>query len=254
MAVPGIVRRLDGFVPLAPNLAWRNAPLGALMDGAFPCQPRFQFANEADLGALAECARGAAVGARHVIYISGNAGVGAGVVVEGALLAGRSGYAGEVGHMKVNPVGHRCRCGARGCWESEIGAAAVLRRAGRRPNGGREAVAAVLLDAKAGNPRALKALRDTGEWIGRGAASLINIFNPDLLVFGGVLRGVFLASEAVVMDELRRHTLPQSGADAAVVVSGLGTDSVLIGAAELSFSEFLANPMGGVMWSGPQDP
>ena len=200
-------------------------------------------ANEADLGALAECARGAAVGFRHVIYVSGNAGVGGGIVVEGSLLAGRSGYSGEVGHMKVNPDGHRCRCGARGCWESEVGAAAVLRRAGRRATDMVTAVAGVLSDARAGDPAATNAVRETGRWIGRGAANLINIFNPDMLVFGGALGSVFLAAEPVVMDELRRQVLPQPGAEAAVVVAGLGTGSVIVGAAELALSDFLAAPV-----------
>jgi predicted NBD/HSP70 family sugar kinase len=246
VAVPGIVRRSDGFVHLAPNLLWHDVPFGRLLSSQLPGWPGVLLANEADLGALAECARGAAVGFRHVIYISGNAGVGAGIVVEGSLLAGRSGYAGEVGHMKVNPDGHRCRCGGRGCWESEIGAAAVLRRAGRRATDVQTAMAGVLSDARAGDPAASHAVRETGRWIGRGAANLINIFNPDMLVFGGALRSVFLDAEPVVMDELRRYVLPQAGAEAAVVVAGLGTGSVLVGAAELAFSDFLAGPMVAV--------
>jgi predicted NBD/HSP70 family sugar kinase len=242
-AVPGIVRRDDGFVHLAPTLLWHNVPFGSLLSTQLSGQPAVMVANEADLGALAECARGAAVGARHVVYISGNTGVGAGIVVEGALLGGRSGYAGEVGHMKVNAHGHRCRCGARGCWESEVGAAAVLRRAGRQATDIRAAVAGVLSDAQAGDPKSLQAVRETGQWIGRGAANLINIFNPDMLVFGGALRSVFVAAERIVMDELRNQVLPQAGAEVAVVVAGLGTDSALVGAAELAFSDFLADPM-----------
>ena len=243
VAIPGIVRRGEGFVHLAPNLVWRNVPFGALLSEHLPGQPGVLVANEADLGALAECARGAAVGHRHVIYVSGNTGVGGGIVVDGALLAGRSGYAGEVGHMKVNPDGHRCRCGARGCWESEIGATAVLRRAGRRASEVRAGVARVLSDAQAGDPKASKAVMETGQWMGRGAANLINIFNPDLLVFGGALRSVYLAAEAVVLRELHRDVLPQAGAEAAVAAAGLGADSVLLGAAELAFADFLAGPV-----------
>ena len=255
VAVPGIVRRSDGFVHLAPNLEWHDVGLGSLLSGRMPGLAPLRVANEADLGALAESARGAGVGSRHMIYISGNTGVGAGVVVEGALLAGRSGYAGEVGHMKVNPHGHRCRCGARGCWESEVGAAAVLRRAGRKPSDirsgdVRDAVAAVLSQAQAGDPKAAGALRGTGQWIGRGAANLVNIFNPEVLVFGGALRGVFLAVQHTVLEELHRQALPQAGAEVAAVGAGLGADSVLVGAAELAFSDFLANPMA-VLVAGP---
>ena len=120
VAVPGIVRRGEGFVHLAPNLAWKNVPFGALLSEHLPGKLGVLVANEADLGALAECARGAAVGHRHVIYVSGNTGVGAGIVVDGALLAGRSGYAGEVGHMKMNPDGQRCRCGAEGAGKARL--------------------------------------------------------------------------------------------------------------------------------------
>jgi len=252
VAVPGIVRRGDGFVHLAPNLDWHDVALGSLLSGRLPGRGPLRVANEADLGALAECARGAGVGFRHVVYISGNTGVGAGVVVEGVLLAGQSGYAGEVGHMKVNAHGHRCRCGARGCWESEIGAAALLRRAGHRPGDiwstdVRSAVAGVLSDAREGDTKAAEALRGTGQWIGRGAANLVNIFNPELLVFGGALRDVFLATRDIVMDELCHQALPQAGAEVAAVGAGLGPDSVLVGAAELALADFLADPIAVVV-------
>ena len=92
--------------------------------------------------------------------------------------------------MKVNPDGRRCHCGGRGCWETEIGAAAILRRAGRRSTDFRAAVLRVLGDASAGDATASKAISETVRWIGRGTADLINIFNPDLVVFGGTLREV----------------------------------------------------------------
>ena len=226
VAVPGIVRRSDGFVHLAPNLLWHDVPLGHLVSKRLPVLSDVLVANEADLGALAESSRGAAVGCKHVIYISGDAGVGGGILVDGSLLAGRSGYAGEVGHMKVNPDGHRCRCGGRGCWESEIGAAAVLRRE-------------VTLHAPG-------IVRETGRWVGRGAANLINIFNPDVVVFGGALRNLFLVAEPVITRELRRQVLPQAGTEATVVAAGLGAGSVLVGAAELAFSDFLVSPKTAV--------
>jgi predicted NBD/HSP70 family sugar kinase len=244
VAVPGVVRRDDGFVHLAPNLSWRNVPFASLLSVRLPGRPVVQVANEADLGALAEHGWGAAVGSRHMIYVSGNTGVGAGIIVDGALLAGRSGYAGEVGHMKVNPDGHRCHCGGRGCWETEIGAGAVLRRSGRRSADLRSGIARVLAKAEAGDQKSVAALHQTGLWIGRGTANLINIFNPELVVFGGALRGIFLAAETVVSEELRRQVLPQAGAEATVVGAGLGNDSVLIGAAELAFSDFLSDPLG----------
>jgi len=119
----------------------------------------------------------------------------------------------------------------------------VLRRAGRRATDVQTAVAGVLSDARAGDPAAMNAVRETGRWIGRGAANLVNIFNPDILVFGGALQSVFLAAEPLVMDEFRRQVLAHAGAEATVVVAGLGTRSVLIGAAELAFADFLGDPV-----------
>jgi len=283
VGVPGIVRRADGFVHLAPNLGWREVTFGPMLAEHLACShrnaealtpedlserwrgrqpeptsaydrpssPSVAVANEADLGALGEYAHGAAVGARNMIYISGNTGVGAGIVVEGALLSGRSGYAGEVGHMKVRPEGHRCHCGATGCWETEVGAAAVLRRAGRTARDLRAGVVSVLSDAQAGDSRCAEALVDTARWLGRGAADLVNIFNPELLVFGGTLAGVVSTTKPIVMAEVRRQALPQSGSEVSVVEAGLGSDAVLVGAAELALSSFLASPLSALASSVP---
>ena len=84
------------------------------------------------------------------MFISGEVGVGGGIIVDGRPLTGAAGYGGEVGHMPVNPNGVACRCGSIGCWETEIGEDALLRLAGRPPGGGRAAVDAVLRDAEAG--------------------------------------------------------------------------------------------------------
>ena len=143
-------------------------------------------ANEADLGALAELRRGAAVDAQHVLFISGEVGVGGGLIVDGQQLTGAGGFAGEVGHMPVNPDGRTCRCGSVGCWETEIGEGALLRRAGHPPDAGREEVEAVLREAAAGAPDVLEALDAVGRWLGFGLAGLVNVFNPQVVVLGGL--------------------------------------------------------------------
>ena len=138
VAVVGIVRRADGFVTMAPNLGWRDVPLGERLAVALDTTLPIVVANEADLGALAEWRRGAAVGADHVLFVSGEVGVGGGIIVDGRQLTGAAGYGGEIGHMPVNPDGSRCRCGSIGCWETEVGEGALLRRAGHAPDAGRE--------------------------------------------------------------------------------------------------------------------
>jgi predicted NBD/HSP70 family sugar kinase len=130
IAVVGLVRRSDGLVRLAPNLGWQEVPLVDALVPRLGIQVGVDVANEADLGALAEHRRGAAIGVKDVVYVSGEVGVGAGVIVDGRPLDGADGYAGEVGHVPVHVGGAPCRCGSAGCWETEIGERALLARAG----------------------------------------------------------------------------------------------------------------------------
>ena len=118
VAMVGVVRLSDGLVRLAPNLGWREVPLGELLAQRLKLGLPVIVANEADLGALAEHRRGVAVGIDDVLYLSGEVGVGGGLIVDGQPLLGASGYAGEVGHMPVNPGGATCRCGSVGCRET----------------------------------------------------------------------------------------------------------------------------------------
>ncbi|MGZ9277386.1 MAG: ROK family protein, partial [Candidatus Limnocylindrales bacterium] len=172
VAIVGVVRRSDGMVSMAPNLGWRDEPLGARLTQALDLQVPIAFANESDLAALAEHRRGAARAIDDVVLVWGSVGVGGGLVVGGEPLTGSAGYSGEVGHIPVNPDGYACRCGSIGCWETEVGSIALLRRAGFPPEGGHEAVDAVLAQAVAGDPIALAAFAETGRWLGIGLAGI----------------------------------------------------------------------------------
>jgi hypothetical protein len=115
VAVVGVVRRSDGLVSMAPNLGWRDVALGQALRRSLDTLIPIFVANEADLGALAEFRRGAARGHQNVIFISGEVGVGGGLIVDGRPMTGVSGYSGEIGHMPFNPdTGASCRCGAVG--------------------------------------------------------------------------------------------------------------------------------------------
>jgi predicted NBD/HSP70 family sugar kinase len=242
VAVVGVVRRSDGLVSMAPNLGWRDEPLGKRLALALRTTVPIALANEADLAAIAEHRRGAARGVDHLVMLWGSVGVGGGVIVGGAPLTGASGYGGEVGHMPVNPDGLPCRCGSIGCWESEVGGAALLRRAGYPPEGGTEALAAVMRDAQAGAPRALTALAETGRWLGIGIAGLINILNPELVLIGGELAPFYPYVRSALEAELDRRALRSSRQVARVTPAKLGLDAPLIGAAELAFEPMLADP------------
>ena len=248
VAIVGIVRRDTGVVSMAPNLGWRNVPLADRLVDALGTSLPIAVANEADLGALAELRRGAAVGSEHVVFISGEVGVGGGLIVDGKQLTGAGGYAGEVGHMPVNPNGRTCRCGSVGCWETEVGEGALLRRAGHPPDAGREEVEAVLREAAAGSPDVLEALDAVGRWLGFGLAGLVNVFNPQVVVLGGLFGRIHPFVEKTLGAQLDRLVLPQTREGVRVIPAVLGADAPLLGAAELAFEPLLADP---ALWTRP---
>jgi predicted NBD/HSP70 family sugar kinase len=240
VAVVGITRRSDGFVHLAPNLGWRDVPLAAMLASELELGVPVLAANEADLGALAEQRRGVHQGIRDLIYVSGEVGIGAGVIVDGKPLLGTAGYAGEAGHTLINPAGERCRCGAVGCWEAEAGEAALLRRAGLEDGSGR--LDEVARRAEAGDQATLRAVAEVGRWLGFGIGNLINLFNPELVVLGGLYERLFGLLESSVVEGARLRTLAAPAEMATIAPSGLGPDAPLIGGAELVLSRVIADP------------
>jgi predicted NBD/HSP70 family sugar kinase len=242
VAVAGVVRRLDGLVAMAPNLGWTDVPLGRQLAVALALPVPIWVANEADLGALAEFRRGAATGSDTVLFVSGEVGVGGGLIANGRPLSGVAGYGGEIGHMTVNPDGSPCGCGSVGCWETEIGEDALLRRAGHSTAGGRAEVDRVLEEAAAGLPATLAALDGVGRWLGIGLAGLVNVLNPSLVVMGGLFGRIHPYVAATVDAELDRRALPPSRRLVRVVPATLGIDAPVLGAAELAFEPLLADP------------
>jgi D-xylose transport system substrate-binding protein len=243
VAVVGLARRQDGFVSTAPNLDWRDVPLGAALAKTLGVSVPVVVANEADVGALAEHRRGAAAGTDNAIFLSGEVGVGGGIIADGKPLTGVAGYGGEVGHLPVNPLaGARCRCGSVGCWETEVGEGALLVRAGRPADGGSRQVEAILADAAAGDPTALGAIDEVGRWLAIGIAGLVNTFNPARVVLGGRFASLHQYFAATVEEGLAQRALAAPRALVEVVPALLGADAPLLGAAELAFEPILGDP------------
>jgi predicted NBD/HSP70 family sugar kinase len=244
IAVAGVVSRADGLVHFAPNLGWRDVPLGRLVADRLGSGLPVVIANEADLGALAEHTWGAGVGVSHLIYVTSEVGVGGGLVIDGRPLVGAAGCAGEVGHVQVNPNGVQCRCGATGCWETEIGGPAMLRRIGIAEKSYKpEAVTRLLRDAAWGDPIALAAVEDVGHWLGTGLAGLVNVFNPQRVVLGGFLGTMWPVVEQIVQAELRARVMaPALDVDELIRPTQLGADGPLLGAAELALARVLDEP------------
>lgn len=242
LAVAGVVRRQDGFVHVAPNLGWSNVPLAGMVSAELGFD-RVMMANEADLGALAEHRRGTSGGKRHLIFVAGEVGVGIGIIYDGRPMLGTAGYAGEAGHTMVNPEGRRCRCGAVGCWETEVGEEALARLAGISPDAAREGLTAeVLRRAHAGDPKIFGALNELGRWLGLGVGNLINTFNPDVVVIGGFFQELYPFLEQSMNQAAQEMALTAPWLSVTIRRSELGGDSALIGASELVFAEVITNP------------
>jgi predicted NBD/HSP70 family sugar kinase len=245
-AVAANIREEDGRLHLGGQPGWLDTPLAEALSEAMSDDPvrakALAVRDAADLAVLAEHTRGVAVGHDNVIYLHGDAGIGGGIIAGGHPLTGHGGLGGQVGHMVVNPDGQPCNCGSRGCWETEIGESALVRAAGRDGTG-RAAVAAVVEAAVRGDALAQMALRNVGDWLGFGVANLVNVFNPDMVIFGGSLRDVYLAAAIQVRGRLARMALPDHREHVRLRTPALGPDATIIGAAELAFEGLLTDPL-----------
>ncbi|WP_330232656.1 ROK family protein [Nocardia sp. NBC_00508] len=243
VAFCGMVREEDGVVRYGPNIGWVDVAFGAKMTEQLDLGLRVAVGNNANLGALAERERGVGEGLANLIYLHGDVGIGGGIIMNGELLGGEGGYGGEVGHMIVNPGGRACACGSRGCFEAEAGELGLIAAAGRSDPPGQAAVDAIVEAAARGDAAARDALHQIGEWLGYGVANLVNIFNPSMVVFGGVLREIYLAAAAQVRSRVAVNGLQAVRERVRLRTSALGGDATLIGAAELAFTDVLTDPL-----------
>lgn len=241
----GMIRPADGMVRFGPDMGWVDQAFGAEIGTRLGLGLPVPVGNEAHLGARAEHRRGAGIGLRNLVYLHGDVGVGGGIIVGDELLDGDGGYGCEVGHMLVNPYnGRPCGCGSYGCLEAEVGERALLDAAGLPADLiGRDAVRSVVDAADRGDKACQNALHRIGDWLGIGVANLINLFNPGMVVFGGMLRDVYPGAGAPVRARIAANVLPVARERVRLRVSALGDDATLIGAAELAFSGLLADPL-----------
>ena len=242
VSIPGTVRP-DGWVDQAPNLHWRDAPFGAVLMQALPDSVPLRFGNDANLGALAEHLRGAARGRAHCVYLNGKVGVGGGIIADSVQLTGAGGFAGEIGHMVLDPAGPLCSCGSNGCVETLVGEEALLRLAGHSGPVSREAVTEVFAAAATGDPMARTAVRTVARSLGLAVSNLINLFNPEVVIIGGSLGDVFSLARDVVDSEVTRHSMGSALRMSVLRTPELKGDSSLLGAAELAFRPMLTEPL-----------
>jgi predicted NBD/HSP70 family sugar kinase len=192
--------------------------------------------NDANLGALAEAAFGAARDASDLVYIKVSSGIGAGLILNGRLYRGASGLAGELGHVLVDPEGLVCRCGNRGCLET-LAASGALTDLLLRSHGEDLTVPDMLRLARDGDLGCRRVIADAGRAIGRGVADLLNVLNPELVVVGGDLAAAGDLLLEGVRESINRAALPAAAGAARLVAGVLGDRAQVLGAVALVVSE-----------------
>jgi predicted NBD/HSP70 family sugar kinase len=232
VAVPGLVARNARTVVRAPNLDWRDTDLGALLPVGLP----LTVDNEANFGALAELWLGEDT-PRDFLHVSAEIGIGAAVVVDGHLLRGKRGFAGELGHVPVRPDGPRCPCGGRGCLEQYAGEEAVLRAAGLPP--GQDQVGLLARSARQGHEGVRRTLHDAGTALGIALTGAVNLLDPESVVLGGALAGLAPWLLPSLTAELANRTAEPP---CPVSVSRLGPQGPLLGAAHFVVRAVLDDP------------
>jgi glucokinase len=240
VGLPAIVEARTGRVRRSPNLSI----LDGLAVGQELCQKtgRPAFAeNDANAAAQGEAWLGAGRGAHVVFYVTLGTGVGGALVIEGRVFEGATGYAGEIGHVQIDPGGRPCGCGSWGCVETVAGSAGWVARAeegrSRRPSSlrGRELNPEVSVTAaQAGDELALEVVDGTAHALGIGIAGALNLLNPDRVVIGGGVSaaGAFLLDRIVA--EVKRRAFPDVVAASEFRLAELGGEAGAIGAGRVA--------------------
>lgn len=249
---PGPLDAETGVIHFSANINVRNFPLGPSLAAQLGRPVLLQ--NDVRVGGYGEFRLGAGRGYRNLIAVFVGTGIGGCLVIDGKVVAGATGNAGEVGHIVVKAGGPRCGCGARGCMEALASRSAITRRIGKAVRKGLPSVLAdkvlrktgrlksgEIADAvAAGDHVANREVRRAAHFLGLGLGSLINVLGPEIIIVGG---GVAEALGEPWLDLVRTSAREQALLDSAALVkierAALGDDSGIIGAALLARERFV---------------
>lgn len=240
VGAPGIIHGEKGVVVKSPNFPdWNNVPLKAELEAALS-MPVF-IENDANAAALGEQWRGAGRTARSMILITLGTGVGGGIVLDGKIWHGADGMAGEIGHMTLEPDGRPCGCGNTGCLEMYASARAIVqgyREASGEPARHKAFTAEEIYHAAhEGDTVALRVMEDMGRYLGIGMASLINIFNPEMIVIGGGVKDAWPLFIDAARREIMKRAFRFPAERVLIVPSALGDDAGMVGAAAVALQQ-----------------
>lgn len=228
---PGPLDAEAGIVLHAPMLTgWWDVPLAQMVAERTGLPTMIE--NDANAAALAEWRFGAGQGARHLVYVTVSTGIGGGIIIDGRLLHGYRGMAGEIGHMAITEAPIPCACGGLGCFEALASGSALGRRAreaglrGDAPVSARE----VALLADEGQPLARALMRDEARYLGLGFTNLLHLYAPEVIVVGGGLSACLPAMAADIEAVIAARAMP-AFRTVPLRAAGLGARAGVIGAA-----------------------
>lgn len=248
ICAPGPVDPRAGVILNPPNLPhWHNVPLVAEAEQRLGLPARLE--NDANAAALAEALWGAGKGAASLFYVTVGTGIGTGVVLDGKIYSGSRGAAVEGGHVTIDYRGELCGCGKRGCIETLISGPALARRARQRLSdtqgrssailglaGGKiEAVTAETVAAahRAADPLAHELLTDTADYAAIWLGSMVDVLDPDVIVFGGGMSEVFAAWFDHLREKIPAWSINPHAHEIPLRRAAYGEDSGIAGAAAL---------------------
>lgn len=243
IAVPGLVES-TGLLRLAPNLGWRDVDIAGAIAGRLDRHDLpVSVGNEADYAAAAELGQ-AADAPRDFVLVSGEIGIGAGLVVDGRPFRGVRGFSGEIGHLPVDPNGPVCGCGSRGCLERLAGLDSIMRAAGvweetKPPS---ETLGNLTKFLERADARAMDAVRTAGKWLGVGLSSVINVVDLPCVVLGGSYAALEPWLRDPLAAELNSRVVSAAWAPVRITSSTLGSSAAVRGAAAVPVAAVIADP------------
>lgn len=238
VAVPGQVRVVDGVIRLAPHLDWVEIPFGPMLS-QLTGLPVYAD-NDASLGCVAERIYGNAKGFTDVVFLfAGSGGIGGGVVVDGVQLRGAAGYAGELGHVRISDTSVKDYSGLQGTLESLVRRDDLLDVFKLYAATDDELLVEI---SRTQTAKAVKMIESQIDNLAAALGNFVNIFNPQVIILGGFIAGLFTRDSERLITGLRSNSLAAANERVIIREGGLGSNLLMIGAALLPFNELTANP------------
>ncbi len=266
IGVPGPVDFSSGTLlspPIMPG--WDRFPIIATMQKSFPLA-NIVVDNDVNLMALGEVTHGAAKNINNLIFIKIGTGIGAGIISFGKIYRGSNGCAGDVGHICVEKNGPICSCGNAGCLEAVAAGPAIAERGKKVALSGDSPILKKYLDnnnglikaehvgdaAREGDPAAIEIIRTSGELIGDVLASLVNFFNPGMIVIGGGVSNIGNLLLSSIRQGVLNRSLPLATRDLQIVFSSIGPEAGVTGAVSMAIEHMFKIENANTIRAGVQ--